>query len=101
MYVLRAFRAATAYLKAVLLPAVPSSVHAGLAGVLEAALHDLDPVTRAVIIGDLARSLGDVDEARTGMLNLLVVEELEAELVTSLDVVGLKRSQYMSHTQFV
>lgn len=75
-------------LKAVLLPAVPGSVDTGLAGVLEAALHDLDPVTAAVVVGNAARGLGDVDESRAGVLDLLVVGELEANLVASLDGVG-------------
>ena len=75
-------------LKAVLLPAVPGSVDTGLAGVDEAALHDLGPVTAAIVAGDAARGLGDVDEARAGVLDLLVESELEANLVTGLDGVG-------------
>jgi hypothetical protein len=75
-------------LEPVLLPRVPGGVLARRAGVLEAALHDLGPVAGAVVALDGARRLGDVDEARAGVLDELVVEDLEAELVTSLDGVG-------------
>lgn len=75
-------------LEPVLLPAVPGSVDARSAGVGEATLHDLGPFTTAIVVGNLSRSRGDVDESRTGVLNLLVEEELEANLVTSLDSVG-------------
>jgi hypothetical protein len=75
-------------LEPILLPRVPGGVRARGAGVLEAALHDLDPVAGAVVALDGARRLGDVDEARAGVLDELVVEDLEAELVTDLDGVG-------------
>lgn len=75
-------------LEPVLVPVGPGSVDAGRAGVGETALHDLDPVTAAIVVGNLARRLGDVDKARTRVLDLLVVEDLEADLVTSLDSVG-------------
>jgi hypothetical protein len=91
-------------LEAVLLPAGPGSVDTRRAGVVESGLHDLDPVARAVVGSDGARGLGNVDEARTGVLNELVVEELkvsalsgavrkdvaylEAQLVAGLDGVG-------------
>jgi hypothetical protein len=74
--------------KTILLPARPGGVGARAGGVGETALHDLGPVTRSIIALDIRRSLGDVDEARAGVLNLLVVEELEADLVASLDGVG-------------
>jgi hypothetical protein len=75
-------------LQLVLLPAVPGCVNTRSAGVVQAALHDLDPVAGSVVALNSTGSLGDVDEAWAGVLNLLVVEELEAELVTSLDSVG-------------
>jgi hypothetical protein len=75
-------------LQLVLLPAVPGCVNTGSAGVVQAALHDLDPVAGSVVALNSTGSLGDVDETWAGVLNLLVVEELEAELVTSLDSVG-------------
>jgi hypothetical protein len=75
-------------LQPVLLPAVPSCVDTGSAGVLEAALHHLDPVTAAIVRLDGARCLGDVNEAWAGVLDELVVEDLESELVACLDSVG-------------
>ena len=63
-------------LEAVLLPAGPRSVDTRRAGVVEAGLHDLDPVARAVVGSDGARGLGNVDESRARVLNELVVEEL-------------------------
>jgi hypothetical protein len=75
-------------LKAVLLPAVPGCVDTGGAGVLQAGLHDLDPVAGAVVALDGTGSLGNVNKSWAGVLNLLVVEELEAKLVAGLDGVG-------------
>jgi hypothetical protein len=75
-------------LEPVLLPVGPGCVNTGSAGVVEAALHDLDPVAGSVVALDGAGSLGDVDEAWAWVLDELVVEELEAKLVTSLDGVG-------------
>jgi chorismate mutase len=72
-------------LQPVFLPALPSSVHTRGARVLEPALHNLHPVTRTIVVSDLSRSLGDVHEARAGVLNELVVENLEPELVACLD----------------
>ena len=74
----------------VLLPRRPRSVDAGRAGVGEAKLDDLGPLAAAIVVGNLARRLGDVDESRAGVLNLLVEEELEANRVTSLDGVGAR-----------
>jgi hypothetical protein len=75
-------------LQPVLLPAVPSSVHSRGAGVLQAALHDLHPVARSIVVGDLSRSLGDVHEARARVFDEFIVEYLEAEFVASLDRIG-------------
>lgn len=75
-------------LEPVLLPVGPGCVDAGLAGVVKAALHDLGPVAGAVVGLDVAGRLGDVDEAWAGVLDELVVEELEADCVTSLDSVS-------------
>jgi hypothetical protein len=75
-------------LEPVLVPVGPVLVDAGLAGVDETALHDLDPVTAAIVVLDLGGSLGDVDKARAGVLDPLVEEDLEADLVTGLDGVG-------------
>jgi hypothetical protein len=49
----------------------------------------LEPVSGSVVAADRARGLGHVEEARARMLNELVVENLEPDAVTSLDVVGL------------
>jgi len=75
-------------LQAVLLPSRPGSVSTRGARVAEAGLHDLGPLARAVVVVDLAGSLGDVDKATAGVLDLLVVGKLEAELVAGLDSVG-------------
>jgi hypothetical protein len=75
-------------LQSVFLPRVPSSVLAGRVGVLEAGLHNLYPVARAVVVGNTSRCLRNVHKSRAGVLNELVVEDLEAELVTSLDSIG-------------
>lgn len=75
-------------LKPVLLPVGPGCVDTGRAGVVEAALHDLGPLAGAVVRLDVAGCLGDVDKAWAGVLDQLVVEQLEADLVTSLDSIG-------------
>lgn len=75
-------------LQAILLPVAPAGVCSRAAGIAETVLHHLDPVTGAIIVLDRTRSLGDVNETWAGMLDELVVEELEAELVASLDGVG-------------
>ena len=75
-------------LEAILLPVGPGGVDTGGGGVVEAALHHLDPIAGTIVVLNRARSLGDVDKARAGVLNKLVEEELEAELVASLDSVG-------------
>jgi hypothetical protein len=51
-------------------------------------LH-LEPVTRAVVGSDAAGGLGHVKESRAGMLDELVVENLQADLVSGADFVGL------------
>jgi hypothetical protein len=68
-------------LKAVLLPAVPGCVNAGGGWVLEAGLSDLDPVAGTVVGLDRAGGLGDVDEAWAGVLDELVVEDLDPKSV--------------------
>jgi hypothetical protein len=75
-------------LQPVLLPGFPSGVLARRAGVLEATLHDLHPVTGTIVVGNTSRCLGNVHETRAGVLNEFVVENFEAELVTRLDSVG-------------
>jgi hypothetical protein len=92
-------------LQAILLPAVPGCVDAGSRWVLEPGLGHLDPIAGAIVGLDGAGGFGDIDEAWAGMLDELVVEDLdtksvlrcsvsmrakylEAELVTSLDGVG-------------
>lgn len=75
-------------LKPVLLPAGPGGVDTRVAGVAEADLHDLGPVAGAVVALDVGGGFGDVDEAWAGVLDELVVEELEADLVACLDGVG-------------
>ena len=74
--------------EAILLPGLPGCVDTGCAGVLEAGLHHLGPVTGTIVAGDATGSLGNVNKSRAGVLNELVEEELEAELVTGLDSVG-------------
>lgn len=49
-------------------------------------LH-LEPVSRAVVAANGAGCLGHVEEARTGVLDELVVEDLEADAVPGLDIV--------------
>lgn len=61
-------------LKAVFLPRAPRGIGAWGRRVAYARLHHLDPVARTVVAGHRARRLGDVDEARAGMLNELVVD---------------------------
>lgn len=74
-------------LQAILLPGAPVVVHAR-AVATQRSLVDLHPVAAAVVGLDTRRRLRDVDEARTGVLDELVVEQLEANLVTGLDGVG-------------
>ena len=74
-------------LNAVLLPQAPGSIISGAAAA-NALLPCFEPIAGAVIVGNRARSLGHINEARAGMLNELVVEELEAEDVAGLDGVG-------------
>lgn len=75
-------------LQPILLPAAPTAVVAGACWVAQTGLVDLDPVAGAIIVLDTTRSLGNVDVSWTWVLDELVVEKLEANLVTSLDVVG-------------
>lgn len=75
-------------LEPILVPVGPALVNTRGAGVGKTALHDLGPGAAAIVVLDLSGSLGDVDKSRTGMLDPLVVEDLEAKLVTGLDGVG-------------
>jgi len=75
-------------LEAVLLPRAPRAVIVG-GSTAETSLHDLEPVARAVVCGDVRGSLGHVDESRAGVLDGLAVEDLETDLVTGVDLVGL------------
>lgn len=75
-------------LEAVLLPRAPGAVLVGSTAA-EAGLHDLEPVTGTVVGGDVGGGLGHVDEAGTGVLNGLAVEDLETDLVSGVDLVGL------------
>jgi hypothetical protein len=75
----------------IFLPRAPASVVVGLAAA-KTGLVDLEPVTRAVVGVDGAGGLGHVYEARAGVLNELVVPELEANLVAGLDGHGLGAS---------
>lgn len=54
---------------------------------VESHVH-LEPVSRAVVAADRTRGLGHVEESRAGMLNELVVEDLQADAVAGLDLVG-------------
>jgi len=74
-------------LEAVLVVRAPVAVGVGLAAA-EPCLHDLEPVARAVVGLDVRGRLGHVHEARAGVLDQLVVEDLEADLVAGLDGVG-------------
>jgi hypothetical protein len=71
----------------ILLPTAPTRV---LPDVLsaESRLHHLCPISASVVGFDVGRRFGDVDEARAGVFNEFIVEELEAELVASLYGVG-------------
>ena len=80
-------------LKTILLPAAPGRVCSRAAGVAEPCLVHLGPIAGAVVLGDGSWSLGDVHKSRSGVLDELVVEELEAELVTSLDCVRWGRAR--------
>lgn len=51
-------------------------------------LH-LEPISRSVVAADGAGGLGHVEEPRAGVLDELVVEDLEANLVAGADLVGL------------
>ena len=71
----------------VLLPRAPVSVLGSIA-LAETRLPHLEPVARSVVGGDGAGGLGHVEEARAGVLDELVVEELEPDLVAGVDLVG-------------
>ena len=52
-------------------------------------LH-FEPVAGSIVVADVAGGLGHIEEARAGVLDELVVEQLKTDLVTGLDVhVGL------------
>lgn len=79
-------------LKAVLLPAAPVVVHSRLVAA-KPSLHYLHPVTTTIVTLDTGvGGLGYVDKAWAGVLDELVVEELEPNLVASLDGVRCRRS---------
>lgn len=63
----------------------------------------LCPVPGAIVVLDRARRLGDIYEARTGVLNKLVVEDLEPDLVACLDSIrgSVSRSRTLVAAQVV
>lgn len=75
-------------LDAVILPCAPVVIDAWVTAA-ETRLVHLEPVTRPVVTVQGARCPGHVDKARAGMLDELIVPELEANPTASSDSVGL------------
>ena len=76
-------------LETILLPRAPRPVIAR-ASTAQALLVHLEPIPRAIVRCDRVRGLRHVDKARAGMLNKFSVEQLEADLVSGVDLIGLR-----------